>query len=276
MTVQAAAEALASLAKCESRRSTIVIQGAVMPLALALRSNPVPETLTAICSSLASLAAVPEGREAMGLGVPSLVNVLRLDIPEALKDAVEALLLLARHSPTYRSSIRNNGGMRYLRNVLRSGPPSLHPKVCPKLYCLCSVLHATYERHKRERHVACTFEAEWVGLGEYQGTIWDTIRDCQGFIRGQLGIVRELLWDYLYGVVMDYDFSFSWMLSYAGDGVAGSTLLLSPAMGAGGDSKREQRDSSMTDKSFTAKRVFADSTVLYCMRLWMLEADLSS
>ncbi|CAI5469683.1 unnamed protein product [Closterium sp. Yama58-4] len=135
---QAAAEAVACLAQCESQRSKLVGEGVIPALAVALQANLNNETVVATCQALSRLATVPDGREAMGEAIPSLVTVLRLDYPAAVRDAVEALLQLAKHSPTHRSNIRNSGGMRYLRNVLRSGPPTLHPKAMELLAALFS------------------------------------------------------------------------------------------------------------------------------------------
>ncbi|GJP31126.1 hypothetical protein CLOM_g9557 [Closterium sp. NIES-68] len=135
---QAAAEAVACLAQSESQRSKLVGEGVIPALAVTLQANLNNETVVATCQSLSRLATVPDGREAMGEAIPSLVTVLRLEYPAAVRDAVEALLQLAKHSPTHRSNIRNSGGMRYLRNVLRSGPPTLHPKAMELLAALFS------------------------------------------------------------------------------------------------------------------------------------------
>ncbi|CAI5534717.1 unnamed protein product [Closterium sp. Naga37s-1] len=135
---QCAAETLAILAQVPSKRSRMVADGAVGPLSLLVLSTPPNETLIAAVTALAGLAGVHEGREGMAAVLPTLVNLLRVEDEGVMAPTLDALLLLAKHSAGYRSGIRNNGGMRHLRNVLRVGPSPLHNKGMELLAALFS------------------------------------------------------------------------------------------------------------------------------------------
>ncbi|GJP73427.1 hypothetical protein CLOP_g4142 [Closterium sp. NIES-67] len=135
---QCSAETLAILAQVPSKRSRMVADGVVGPLSLLVLANPPTETLIAAVTALAGLASVHEGREGMGPALPTLVNLLRVEDEGVMAPALDALLLLAKHSAAYRSGIRNNGGMRHLRNVLRVGPSPLHNKGMELLAALFS------------------------------------------------------------------------------------------------------------------------------------------
>ncbi|CAI5477769.1 unnamed protein product [Closterium sp. Yama58-4] len=135
---QCAAETLAILAQVPSKRSRMVADGAVGPLSLLVLASPPNETLIAAVTALAGLASVHEGREGMGAVLPTLVNLLRVEDEGVMAPTLDALLLLAKHSAAYRSGIRNNGGMRHLRNVLRVGPSPLHNKGMELLAALFS------------------------------------------------------------------------------------------------------------------------------------------
>ncbi|CAI5481052.1 unnamed protein product [Closterium sp. Yama58-4] len=135
---QCAAETLAILAQVPSKRSRMVADGAVGPLSLLVLASPPNETLIAAVTALAGLASVHEGREGMGAVLPTLVNLLRVEDEGVMAPTLDVLLLLAKHSAGYRSGIRNNGGMRHLRNVLRVGPSPLHNKGMELLAALFS------------------------------------------------------------------------------------------------------------------------------------------
>eukprot|EP00475_Leptophrys_vorax_P009655 TRINITY_DN16391_c0_g3_i1.p1 TRINITY_DN16391_c0_g3~~TRINITY_DN16391_c0_g3_i1.p1 ORF type:complete len:401 (-),score=18.04 TRINITY_DN16391_c0_g3_i1:218-1372(-) len=135
---QSAAETLARLSQCASRRGRIVAEGAVPPLVVLVKaatppSPPatppiLPETLAAAVAALACLATVKEGRDGMANAIPPLVELLGGKEDAQLSSVLDCLLLLAKHSGAYRSSIRNSGGMKQLRNVLKVGPSDLHNK----------------------------------------------------------------------------------------------------------------------------------------------------
>ncbi|CAI5994904.1 unnamed protein product [Closterium sp. NIES-65] len=135
---QCAAETLAILAQVPSKRSRMVADGAVGALSLLVLASPPNETLIAAVTALAGLASVHEGREGMAAVLPTLVNLLRVEDEGVMAPTLDALLLLAKHSAGYRSGIRNNGGMRHLRNVLRVGPSPLHNKGMELLAALFS------------------------------------------------------------------------------------------------------------------------------------------